>query len=358
MSHYCLDDFLDLPQIVYREDQNYTPNNPEKVRWQLSSDNPLNSFTQVWLDCEPGKARLAGFFHPKQIIAGVPSAFFGFWESIDDLKICSSLFKSFEAWAKDQGAKRIYGPIDYTTFGRYRLRMPHKKYPTPFTGEPYNPSYYPHLLAALGYRVAESYETLIARSRLLTIAMTKFKVLKKSPPRDIEFLPLTNEALRQYQTGIYDLIHSIFQHNFAYRSISKEQFENFVIPNYQRIVDPNSSVLLFDHSKERVVGVGVTYPDYSQITSQGAKTRISEDDISFAKHHHLLRNPMILGKTYGVLPEYRRQGLHNAMSYMSMRYGQGWGPTVACLARRGNHSIRKIRAPVDVIEYGLYAKDL
>ena len=57
------------------------------------------------------------------VIGGVKAARFGHWETTEDLEADGLLMDAIEAWAKGQGAGVIYGPIDVTTYGTYRVRQ-------------------------------------------------------------------------------------------------------------------------------------------------------------------------------------------------------------------------------------------
>ena len=81
------------------------------------------------------RARAAAFIGPKAdhkadhkegpevVIDGVKAARFGHWETTEDLEADGLLMDAIEAWAKGQGAGVIYGPIDVTTYGTYRVRQ-------------------------------------------------------------------------------------------------------------------------------------------------------------------------------------------------------------------------------------------
>ena len=349
------DDFVILPNKIYADDPYYIPQDGNKVAWQLSDDNPEYAKTQVFIECDPGKARLAGFYRPDQIVEGKRSAFFGFWETMNDKEHCRKMFAKFESWAKEQGAERIFGPIDFNTYGKNRVRFPNKKILQPFTKEPYNPPYYPELLENCGYSVFNRYISFFAR-RMFFLGLMKLHNLKSRAPSFIEFRPLTAELWMQRIEEIYPLLHEIFKDNFAYQKIERKVFDANISTYVARILDPNLSILLIDTRNNRAAGICIALPDYSEITRQGHASPIPEDAISWEEHHSLLHKPRILGKTLGVLPEYRKLGLHNRMvEYVAVR-GKGQGDLVGCLARVGNHSIISNLAIKEPVSYGLYVK--
>src|SRR4051794_5000925 len=84
-------------------------------------------------------------------IDGEPVAFFGRWEpSSQD----TALFTELETWARRIGARRVYGPIESSTLGLYRLQISDFDSPETFPGEPRNSPALPERLRGLGYEVA------------------------------------------------------------------------------------------------------------------------------------------------------------------------------------------------------------
>src|SRR5262249_30894681 len=67
------------------------------------------------------------------------------------------LLDEAESWAHAAGAEVLYGPIDFNTSRRYRVRLDAEPDAAAFLGEPYNPGIYPAMLEAAGYRVARWY---------------------------------------------------------------------------------------------------------------------------------------------------------------------------------------------------------
>jgi hypothetical protein len=141
--------FIDLPGQVYAADPFWPGESADGLRQQFSTANPWFQDGSAWVGVVPGKARLAGFFS-KRIIDGEPAAFFGFWEGMDDISAHRDLFQELSQWAASQGAKRLYGPINFSTFSAYRLRLDSFEAGC-FPGEPWNPAYYPALMEKLGF---------------------------------------------------------------------------------------------------------------------------------------------------------------------------------------------------------------
>ena len=94
-------------------------------------------------------ARLAVFAPAGLRVDGERAGFFGFFESIggegegDEV---SRLIGAVRAWGRRRGLSAMYGPIDFSTFGPYRLKLREEEGGLPFLSEPQNPVRYADLL--------------------------------------------------------------------------------------------------------------------------------------------------------------------------------------------------------------------
>ena len=79
-----------------------------------------------------------------------PLAFFGYWQGNQ-----RSLL-SMQQWMKSQKIKKIIGPIDFSTYGSYRLRLNYFDSPA-FLNDPQNGVEQVQQLEQLGYKVEHRY---------------------------------------------------------------------------------------------------------------------------------------------------------------------------------------------------------
>ena len=189
------EEFPAVARGVYRDDPHWIPELPMAVERAFSPSNRYFEKNSAWMSCEAGKARLAGFYNPSLVINGRHVAFFGYWETIDDAAANRRLFSEFESWAGSKGAGAVYGPINFSTFGPYRIRL-NRFEDGCFPGEPYNPPYYERLMGELGYSIAYRYYTLIGNLDTVYPPLDRFMVpvlLEKAEQGGIRFVPLTRE---------------------------------------------------------------------------------------------------------------------------------------------------------------------
>jgi len=317
------------------------------------------------MSCEAGKARLAGFYNPSLVINGRHVAFFGYWETIDDAAANRRLFSEFESWAGSKGAGAVYGPINFSTFGPYRIRL-NRFEDGCFPGEPYNPPYYERLMGELGYSIAYRYYTLIGNLDTVYPPLDRFMVpvlLEKAEQGGIRFVPLTREYWDSHIEEIFGYVDIVFSSNFAYTPISYEEFRASMGAYFSRIFCPRASVLALDPD-DRIAGFFVNFPDYSEVCRQGADSAVPVHELNYEKHFPLIKNPLILGKTGGVHPKWRKFGLFTVMSCLGIKWSLPYYRRVAAAtAREDNYSLRVGRMvfskPEDIEhQYGLFAKCL
>ena len=350
-------DFDAVAAAVYAQDPQWLPEGSVAADFA-----PVRAYAQAeavrlwWL---PGRARLAGFFSAEPQIRGEKAAFFGYWEGQDDVAAHAALFGAFEAWARQQGAQRVYGPLNFTTYGRYRLRLDEAG--SPFPDEPYNPAYYPRLLQGLGYTLAEAYLSqdipVTEFDHIYRVKDLLIRQLDRSPFR-IEYL--SREYWLSRLPDFYEVADQIFRDNFAYRPVPYETFAAAYGPQgAARRFCPLLSIVALD-AEDRIAGFALNYPDYGPLLRQGAGTGLRLADIDYARDFPRLEAPRLLMKTVGVHPDYRGQQLMSLMIARGMlRFREHYARVMACLMRQDNPSLKAFGAfKVETRRYGLYSRAL
>lgn len=102
---------------------------------------------------------MAGFLAPGGRIEGEKAVYFGYWETKGEGGKDRALFEALERWARERGATKVCGPINFSTYGKNRVRLEVKDDGVPFVGEPYHRGDYAGILRELGFE---------ERSRALT----------------------------------------------------------------------------------------------------------------------------------------------------------------------------------------------
>jgi hypothetical protein len=352
--------FIELPQQLYADDLYWLGEDEQALRWQFSTANPWFDNGCAWLGVVPGQARLAGFLS-EQPVKGEPAAFFGFWESIDDEAPNRQLFQGLSDWALSQGVKRLYGPINFSTFGAYRLRLDAFDAGC-FLGEPWNPPYYPALLESLGLGVRHRYfSTFDDLTKSAASVRPVYLRLKPKFEGVVSIGPMTGDFWMAHLDQLHAFVDAMFGANFAYTPLSHAEFEQHCGQTLADRLCPHSSVLAQVHDG-RIAGFFLTYPDFSPLLRQSNPQRLPASSLKQAEHFPLLPHPRrLLAKTAGVHPDFRKHGLFTAISCeMLLRAADHYQRIVGAMVREDNNSRQfALRHTGSVLHhYGLYQGSL
>lgn len=353
--------FLDLPHQIYAGDMAWIPESRQGVRRQFKFDNPWFEQGEAVVAVADGKARVAGFFSSENRITGEPVAYFGFWETINDLETNQQLFRAIEDWAREKGAKRLYGPINFSTFGAYRVRTGGFEQGA-FPGEPYNPSYYSSLMEGLGFQTNEDLNYLsfpVDIPAFLEATQREYNALRRRVTSQLKIEQLTADIWLDKIDEFYGLIDQIFGQNFAYTPLSREQFKSAMGASFAEKLCPLSSMIAWGKQGE-IAGFFLAFPDYGPLMNLGAEPN-RMDQVSFTNDFPKLPHPRtMLLKTVGTHPNYRRFGLGSYLGLEGCRLAQDkYERVIAALLKSDNPSTNFPRRHIQPTRtYALYTKSL
>jgi hypothetical protein len=151
--------FLAVPHGIYGDDPNWVAPLEDDLKKVFTDANPLfeHAEMQLWVAERGGRdvGRIAGIldrshneFHRER------TAFFGFFESVDDPEVSRALFAQVAGWAKERGMDRILGPMNPTTNDECGLLVEGFGSP-PVLMMTYNPAYYIGLFEGQGLKKAK-----------------------------------------------------------------------------------------------------------------------------------------------------------------------------------------------------------
>ena len=355
------DAFLALPHAVYAGDPCWIPEDADAVRAAFSASNPWfgEGGGHAMTLCVPGRARLAVFRQPGCVVAGAPAAFFGYWEEAGDGAATALLLERARSWARDAGAAALYGPVNFTTFGNYRLRVDADG-GVPFPGEPYNPPRYAPLLEQLGFTAARHYVTQVGAPRARPFG-EKARVRDAVLEAGFRMEPLDAARWMAMLPELHRAADEIFGDAFAYTPVPFAQFAaGHGAPVAARLC-PRTSLVARD-ADGALAGILLAYPHYGPVVVQGAGAqRVRTAALHFDTHAPLVaaeRTAVV--KTVGVVRAHRRRGLMDAMVVSAVERGRAhYDRWVGALIRADNPSRRFARAQLDGERaYALYGRSL
>jgi ribosomal protein S18 acetylase RimI-like enzyme len=312
---------------------------------QLADTHDIVFYTDHW------NMRLAGLF-PK---AGGEVAYFGFWETSGSLLLNQVAFEQLYADAVARGFNVVRGPLHFSTYFRYRLRVGAVPSWRQFNREPVNPPYYPGLLEQLGFAPALAFEShhLLAQDVPLVYEQQR-TVQEQLHQLPFEFIPLTPPVWDALEDEIFELIQQVFSQNPAYRAVSKAQFRLLYNHAYAEGLCPHASVLFRHQPSGQLAALSLCQPNYHSLGKA-----ISEHPI-YTRDYPRLTTRTLLAKTVGVHPDFRGQGLQALLAaYAMQEFRAHYDDVIFCLMRTDNLSLRFIKnVPTEVTHYALFEREI
>lgn len=312
---------------------------------QLADTHDIVFYTDHW------NLRLAGLF-PK---AGGGVAYFAFWETAGALLLNQLAFDQLLADAAARGFGTVRGPLHFSTYFRYRLRLGAAPSWRQFDREPVNPPYYPGLLTELGFRPVLTFESRRLRAEHVPEVYAQRRAgQERFPPPDFEFIPLTPAAWEELEDEIFALIQQVFSQNPAYRAVSKAQFQLLYNAAYAVGLCPHSSVLFRHRPSGRLAALSLCQPNYHELG------RATSERAVYTRDYPRLSTRTLLAKTVGVHPDFRGQGLQALLAaYAMQEFKAHYEDVIFCLMRAENLSLRFTKdLPTEVVHYALFEREV
>lgn len=221
------------------------------------------------------------------------------------------------------GARRILGPINGSTWGRYRLALPadpRDGAPEPaFLSEPTNPDGYPTDFRDAGFRVAATYESAIVED-LSAADPRREELAERVRARGATVRPLDPARFDEELRAIYRLSTKAFARNLYYSPIDFDEFSARYQP-LRPLLDPEL-VRLAEDADGRLLGFVFAFPDL--LTMDGGRPRRA------------------VLKTLATAPEARGLGLGTYLTdeVRRLAHEKGYASVIHALMQADNDSIR------------------
>ena len=338
--------FFAIPDGVYAGHPHRPYESAEAVTGLFQAEAARN---EMVLYTDHANLRIVGIFPHKG-----PEACFGFWETTNNLALNQEAFQLLSQEAARRGYARLVGPLNFSTFYPYRLRLGEAPSWGMFDREPVNPGYYPALLAQLGFAPTLTFESRLIRPDAVPGAYSsKVTLLAALQQLPFDFIPLNADTWREHETELFELVNRIFSGNPAYRSIPPAQFRQLYNAEYAAKLCPHTSVLFRDKASAQLVALSFCHPNYAPLN-------LGSTPPNFARDYPRLTERTLLAKTVGVHPDFRNQQLMNYLgAYGMMSFRELYDQIIFCLMRSDNFSRHFTDdLPFEVAHYALFSQDL
>ncbi len=154
---------------------------------------------------------------------GEKTAYFGFYESIDDEEVARELFNAVELWARERGMTRILGPISPTPNHILGLLMNDFDHP-PVVQIPYNPPYYLRLYEGSGLeKETDHYAYIVRRTLPLSDQIKRVAELARKRGK-VTIRPFNMRRFDEEVEMVREIYNSAWRNNSDFVPWTKEEF--------------------------------------------------------------------------------------------------------------------------------------
>jgi len=350
------EDFFEVKNII-NEKWLYEVEHPEELYFLFSPLNPLKEKIKSHIIVEKAKARIVCFFNPENKINDEQIAYFGYWETIDSLEINSKMFKECENWARDCGATKLIGPINFSTYNRYRLNLSSPS-DHPFFNEPQNPEYYPILLENLGFKPLNEYVSYIVKDKeKIKNWISVYEQKKAILDFGYTFEKITPKVWMDNLEEIHKKSEIVFGGNFAFTPISIDLFKIKYGEFFSKLICPKTSIFVRKKDNSEIIGVLINFPNYNDLPIDQRNL----SNLSYENYTRKIKKPTLLMKTIGIVDGHSHMGFLVIRMLLEIAEDAlaGYDEFIFCLMQKDNYP-SKLGHEFKSSEkkYALYSKDL
>lgn len=250
-------DFINLPFTVYKDDPNWIAPLSSEIRRTLDTNhNPyffdasLQPFV-CYKDAFP-VARICviiNSLHWEKFRK--KTAFFGFFESLDDETAAGHLFEIVQQYCKSKGVEFLEGPFNPNHYSELGLQI-NEFGMTPIFFETYNPEYYLKLLESNGFKISYQLHTRTNWDITNYVHQHYGEIQKPRNSSDFVVRHFNVFDLKGELERIREVYNDAFSDNWYFLPVSREEY--LFSAKYLFFVTYPKLIAIIEH-KEEPVGV-------------------------------------------------------------------------------------------------------
>ena len=260
--------FIKFPDELYANCPQYVPAlHSDQVKSLTKVSTLSYCIRKMWLAVDGSDnvvGRICAMVNPRYNERyNTKRARFGWFDVIDDYAVAELLFKTAEAWAKEQGMDEIHGPLYYNTLGKQGMLIEGYENIPPFNCL-YNFPYYNKFVERYGfdkecdwvqYKLVANHGVPEKARRVANIVLQRYNLhfasiskLKRDRKKVREFFDVYNNSFAQ---SVYNFV------PFTDEEIEEEI--KSVIP----FLSDKVSAILFDEN-DKIAAFGISFPSISK----------------------------------------------------------------------------------------------
>lgn len=308
--------FLHFAYSIYRDDPHWVAPLLMDVKQVFTDANPLfqHAEMQLWMARRNGRdvGRIAGVidrthneYHAER------TAFFGFFECINDAAVAGKLFETVSAWAKQKSMTRILGPMNPTTNDECGLLVDGFDVP-PILMMTYNPRYYATLIEGAGCTKAKdllAFAFDIANGPKERFARFMDKFHKREP--DIAIQPISKKHLTEQLAKVKQVYNQAWEKNWGFVPMTDAEID-FMAGRLKPLL--TDGLAFIAKTSQEPVGFVLALPDFNEAFKPLKGKLLSPGLLAALPYFLGWKRPRYLRcLTLGVTAKYRGRGIEAAM---------------------------------------------
>lgn len=303
-----IDCFIDFSWSVHEPGPFWIPPDRHSIAVQLAGQTPLTQKFEIkpFVSERDGKivGRVAAIINPKITDeTGKPIGQLGYFESLNDIEVASSLFKGAASWFSSKNVETVWGPMNGAAHLGYRLMTAGFDHPA-FYSEPRNPPYYSSLFKETGFDEICHWHTIewdLYGAREKFYRSLADRALERTEEWTIEHPDPT-------QSKTVERIHQVLERswidNIGFSPITFAEFKEHMGTLFSKMEVENVKVVV--DKKGRDIGFGLLLPH----DSEGRKPSLGKNDVQSSFLLKQAKRPaQIIFYMFAVDPSARKTGV-------------------------------------------------
>jgi len=316
--------FFDVADRIYTGDPNFVAPLRDDLAKALSLENPFfrHAEMQLFLAHRDGQdvGRIAAILDRNHNeFHGEKTAFFGWFESVDDPEAARLLFDAASLWARERKMTVLRGPTNPSLNDEAGLLVEGFDSP-PILMMTYNPRSYPALVEAAGFRKAK--DLIAFWFEIGPGPLERFRRINERIRRHEPYFrmhQISKKSLANDLPRVREVYNAAWEKNWGFVPMTTEEMD-FMAARLKPLLVPEYALLgEIAHPGGRVEPVAfmMTLPDYNKAIAPLRGRLLPFGWLQFLLGIRKIRNVRVL--TLGVKREYRSRGLQSLLFEQSLR---------------------------------------
>ena len=314
--------FLRVPYLVYRNDPYWVAPLLSERRAVLGRDNPFFTHARMalWVATRNGRdvGSVAGIVDDHHNARhGETTAFFGFFETVNDPGVSQLLLGAVRTWAGRLGMTRLLGPMNPSINEECGLLVEGFTAP-PVVMMTYNPAYYAGLLAAAGLERRKdllAYRMTVDDRHLARLERLGARALGRAD--GVTVRSVDKHALARDLTRLQEVYNAAWENNWGHVPMTTAEIA-FMARRLLPVLD--EKLVLLAEVRDETVAFILTVPDVNEVLGR-LNGRLLSPRLALVLPYLVgLRRPRFVRVVaMGVKREYRQRGIDAALIARSFR---------------------------------------